>query len=81
VDEEIKGDNMIRRSNADLIQKKGMKGGIYSMKCKWEKDAFGFYLTPLIGFSKIYTGKWSFWIGWLYWLWTFEFLINKRKVV
>jgi len=41
------------------------------MRCYWEKDVHGFYITPLIGISKVH-GKWSFWFGWLYWLFTFE---------
>ncbi len=41
------------------------------MKCKWEKDVFGIYILPLIGVSKV-DGLWSIWVGWLYWLWTWE---------
>jgi hypothetical protein len=42
------------------------------MKCTFEKDAFGFYLTPLIGYSKTpKTGR-AIWIGWLWWLFTVQ---------
>jgi hypothetical protein len=44
------------------------------IKCKWEKDTFGFYILPLLGFSKI-KGAASLWIGWLYWLFTIQ--LNK----
>ena len=33
-------------------------------KCEWGKDVYGFYVTPLLGFSNVY-GEKSFWIGWL----------------
>ena len=46
------------------------------MKTKWAKDTHGFYITPLIGFSKI-SGQWALWIGWLYWLWTWE--LNSKE--
>jgi len=49
------------------------------MKCVWEKDVHGFYLTPLIGLSKV-KGVWSFWLGWFYWLWTWE-LSNKEQTM
>ena len=41
------------------------------MKCKYEKDVHGFYLTPLIGFSNV-KGLKSIWIGWLFWLMSVE---------
>lgn len=44
------------------------------MKCRFEKDVHGFYITPLIGISNIH-GDWSFWAGWFYWLWTVD--INR----
>ena len=36
-------------------------------KCKFEKDVYGFYLTPLLGYSNV-GGQKSIWIGWLFWL-------------
>lgn len=42
------------------------------LKCRFETDVLGVYLTPLIGFSRV-KGKRSFWIGWLTWLITIEF--------
>ena len=37
------------------------------VKCKFEKNVFGLYLTPLIGFSNVH-GQKSVWLGWFYWL-------------
>lgn len=48
------------------------------MKCKWAQDATGFYITPLLGVSKI-KGQWSLWIGWLFWLWTWHMINNRIK--
>lgn len=36
-------------------------------RCKFEKDVYGFYLTPLLGYSNV-GGQKSIWIGWLFWL-------------
>lgn len=45
------------------------------IRCKYEEDEVGMYLTPLIGYSNRGGDK-SFWIGWLWWLWTFR--LTKR---
>lgn len=45
------------------------------IRCVYEKDEVGIYLTPLIGYSNRGGDK-SFWIGWLWWLWTFR--LTKR---
>ena len=45
------------------------------VKCKFEKDVIGFYLTPLIGFSNVLGHK-TVWIGWLFWLFSIEFQDN-----
>ena len=47
------------------------------MKCKWEKDVHGFYVTPLIGVSKRLE-VWQLWVGWLYWLWTWTLNDNQE---
>jgi len=47
------------------------------MKCKWEKDVHGFYITPLIGVSSI-NGAWSIWVGWFYWLATWQITSGIR---
>jgi len=41
------------------------------MKCKFEKDVTGIYITPLIGYSNV-NGNKSFWFGWLCLLWTWN---------
>ena len=41
------------------------------LKCKFEKDVTGIYITPLIGYSNV-KGERSIWIGWLSWLWTWR---------
>lgn len=41
------------------------------IKCKFEKDVVGVYITPLIGFSWA-KGEYSFWVGWLFWLFTIK---------
>lgn len=46
------------------------------MKCTWEKDTHGFYITPLLGVSKI-KGVYAIWIGWLYWLFTYQ--LNREN--
>jgi len=38
------------------------------MRCVFEKDTVGFYLTPLIGYSNC-KGERSVWFGWFWWLW------------
>lgn len=40
--------------------------------CKFEKDVYGFYLTPLLGYSSV-NGQRSIWIGWLFWLFSINF--------
>lgn len=47
------------------------------VKCKFETDKWGFYITPLIGYSNTERGK-NIWVGWLKWLFTLE-LTNKNK--
>lgn len=37
------------------------------VKCKFEKDVTGFYLTPLLGYSNV-NGQKSVWVGWIIWL-------------
>ena len=37
-------------------------------KCKFEKDKWGFYFLPLIGYSNTPREGRNFWIGWLRWL-------------
>ena len=49
---------------------KGAKMKLF--QCKFETDVLGVYLTPLIGLSRV-NGKLSFWIGWLFWLFTVTF--------
>lgn len=39
----------------------------------FEKDKWGFYITPLIGYSDTPSDGKTFWIGWLRWLWTVRF--------
>lgn len=39
------------------------------LKTKFETDTVGFYITPIIGISRI-KGVWELWFGWLFWLWT-----------
>jgi N6-adenosine-specific RNA methylase IME4 len=39
------------------------------MKCKWSKDTQGFYLLPLIGYSKTPTEGRTVWFGIGRWLW------------
>ena len=44
-----------------------------TMKCRFQYDHWGLYITPLIGYSwNTVHGK-SIWFGWLRWLWTFQF--------
>ena len=45
------------------------------LKCKFEDDHNGMYITPLIGFSSKTDDK-SFWFGWLWWL--SEFRLTQR---
>lgn len=45
------------------------------IRCTYEKDEVGIYLTPLIGYSSKGDDK-SFWVGWLWWLFTFR--LTKR---
>jgi hypothetical protein len=40
--------------------------------CKFDKDVNGFYLTPLVGFSKV-KGEKSVWLGWLFWIFVVVF--------
>lgn len=47
------------------------------VKCKFETDKWGLYITPLIGYSNTERGK-NIWVGWLKWLFTLE-LTNKNK--
>ena len=43
-------------------------------RCKFEKDYWGLYITPMIGFNRnMPSKKRTFWIGWLFWLWEIEF--------
>jgi len=37
------------------------------ISCKFETDTHGFYLTPLIGYSRV-DGEKSIWLGWFFWL-------------
>jgi hypothetical protein len=46
------------------------------MKCYWENDVHGFYITPLFGISKV-KEVWSIWLGWFYWLFTWQ--LNQAK--
>jgi hypothetical protein len=48
------------------------------MKCTFAKDVFGFYLTPLIGYSNM-KGVRAVWVGWFWWLFTIE--LPKRNVL
>ena len=48
------------------------------VKCKFEKDVFGLYLTPLIGFSNVHGNK-SVWLGWFSWLITIQFMSGVKK--
>ena len=48
------------------------------IRCKWEKDVHGFYVTPLVGISKI-RGTWSIWVGWFYWLWTWYYTPDEKN--
>jgi len=41
-------------------------------KCSFETDSWGIYITPLLGYSKVF-GVRSIWIGWLWWLFTIKF--------
>lgn len=42
------------------------------MKCKFEYDSWGFYFTPLIGYSNVPATGRAFWFGWGKWLWTWQ---------
>ncbi len=46
------------------------------LKCKFEFDRWGLYLTPLIGFSWNPKDK-AIWLGWLWFLWKIE--IGRKK--
>ena len=46
------------------------------MKCVWEKDTQGCYILPLFGVSRI-EGEWAIWVGWLYWLFTWQLTTVK----
>ena len=50
---------------------------LHIVKCKFETDKWGLYITPLIGYSNTERGK-NIWVGWLKWLFTIE-LTNKNK--
>lgn len=45
------------------------------MKCAFEKDVVGFYITPLIGFSKDERYGKALWVGWGRWL--FVWSLNR----
>jgi hypothetical protein len=62
-------------NNKRLFNLMNNKGRKITMKCKWKVDTIGFYILPLIGISRV-KGVWSFWVGWGFWLWTWEF--NKK---
>ena len=49
------------------------------VKCTFVEDKWGFYITPLIGYSNTERGR-NFWIGWFKWLWTIE-LTNENKTI
>jgi len=51
--------------------KSDIEKGKNIMKCEWEKDVHGFYITPLFGVSKI-EDVWAIWLGWLFWLATWQ---------
>ena len=42
------------------------------MKCTFEIDRWGFYFTPVIGYSNTPSLGRMFWIGWWRWLWVFN---------
>lgn len=42
------------------------------VKCKFETDVTGIYITPLIGYSNV-VGEKSVWLGWLFWLVSLKF--------
>jgi hypothetical protein len=48
-----------------------MKGKMKIYKCTFSVDKWGFYLTPLIGYSNM-NGDKKFWIGIWRWLWEFQ---------
>lgn len=39
-------------------------------RCKFEIDQWGFYITPLIGYSNMPKHGKRLWFGWLKYLWT-----------
>ena len=41
------------------------------VKCKFETDRWGLYITPMLGYSNTERGK-NLWFGWLKWLFTVE---------
>ena len=41
------------------------------VKCRFETDRWGLYITPLLGYSNTERGK-NIWVGWLKWLFTVE---------
>lgn len=42
------------------------------MRCRLDVGTVVIYITPLIGFSNVH-GKLSFWVGWLWYMFTFDF--------
>lgn len=53
-----------------------MFGGT-QMRCTFQKDDCGLYITPLLGVSKV-KGIWKVWTGWLWWLFTWEIYKEKK---
>ena len=49
-----------------------------ALKCTFEKDVVGFYVTPLIGYSNV-KGQKSLWFGWGSLLWTLHLGVKELK--
>jgi len=47
-------------------------------KCIFARDVSGFYILPLLGYSKI-NGEKAIWMGFLWWLWTIRWDIKKEE--
>ena len=41
------------------------------VKCRFETDRWGLYITPLLGYSNTERGR-NIWVGWFRWLFTIE---------